>query len=196
MNKRTKMRRSALILVGAVALCIVGAFAVVSNRPVESENVSRTLEDVIKTRQTWDVAFEEWFGRAAPDFKLKDIEGVEHKLSDYKGRDVLVVFWATWCPACNVEIPHLIKLRKEFKREELVILAISSETVEHLKHFAAAKGINYSVVPLGENVLPEPFSNVRSIPTNFFIDKNGNVKLAALGLVSLEDSRAILTAEL
>ena len=127
---------------------------------------------------------------------VKDIDGVEHRLSDYRGRNVVVVFWATWCPACKVEIPHLIELRKEFKQDDLVILAISNETAGQLKQSAADKGINYTVVSRGDEFLPRPFSDVRSIPTNFFIDRNGNVKLVALGLVSLEDSRAILKAEL
>jgi len=195
MFKRTKIRRISLILVGAVALCIVGAFAVVSNKPAESENVGGSLKDVIETRESWDVAFPQWSGKAAPDFTVTDIDGVEHRLSDYRGRNVLVVFWATWCPACNVEIPHLIELRKEFKQDELAILAISNETAGQLKQVAAAKGINYTVVSRGDEFLPRPFSDVRSIPTNFFIDKDGNVKLVALGLVSMEDSRAILKAE-
>ena len=196
MFKGTKIRRISLILVGAVAVCIVGAFAVVSNKPAESENVGGPLEDVIENRESWDVAFAEWSGKAAPDFTVKDIDGVEHRLSDYRGRNVVVVFWATWCPACKVEIPHLIELRKEFKQDDLVILAISNETAGQLKQFAADKGINYTVVSRGDEFLPRPFSDVRSIPTNFFIDRNGNVKLVALGLVSLEDSRAILKAEL
>ena len=196
MNKRIKIIRISLVLVGAVALCMVGAFAFVSNRPAEFKNVDRSLEDVIKARESWDVAFPEWSGKAAPDFTVKDIDGVEHRLSDYRGRNIQVVFWATWCPACNVEIPHLIELRKEFKQDELAILAISNETAEQLKQFAADKGINYTVVSRGDEFLPKPFSDVRSIPTNFFIDKNGNVKLVALGLVSLEDSIAILKADL
>ena len=196
MFKGTKIRRISLILVGAVAVCIVGAFAVVSNKPAESENVGGPLEDVIENRESWDVAFAEWSGKAAPDFTVKDIDGVEHRLSDYRGRNVVVVFWATWCPACKVEIPHLIELRKEFKQDDLVILAISNETAGQLKQSAADKGINYTVVSRGDEFLPRPFSDVRSIPTNFFIDRNGNVKLVALGLVSLEDSRAILKAEL
>ncbi len=201
MNKRAKIRRIALILVGAAALSLVAAFAVVSNQPAESQVADASLQDnslqeVIKARQTWDVAFPEWSGKVAPDFKVTDIDGDEHRLSDYRGRNVMVVFWATWCPACNVEIPHLIKLRKQLTGDELVILAMSNESDEDLKKFAAAKEINYSVVSLAGKALPEPYSNVRSIPTNFFIDKNGNIKLAALGLVPLEDSKAILEADL
>lgn len=183
-----------MIVVGAVAVSMVGALAIVSKQPAEPQMASGRMDDVIKSRETWDVAFPEWSGRAAPDFTVTDVDGVEHKLSDYRGRNVLLVFWATWCPACNVEIPHLIGLRREYKQDDLVILALSNEPAGHLKSFAAAKGIDYPVVALGASVLPPPYGDVTSIPTNFFIDGNGAIKIAAVGLVSLEDSRAILQA--
>jgi len=195
MDKRTRMRRIAVIVVGTAAVSMVGAFAIVSNQPAESRIAGGSLDEVIESRDTWDVALPEWSGRAAPDFTVTDVDGVEHKLSDYRGRNVLLVFWATWCPACNVEIPHLIELRREYKQDDLAILALSNETARHLKSFGDTKGINYSVVPIGASVLPQPYAGVRSIPTSFFIDKNGTIKLAAVGLVSLEDSRAILQAE-
>lgn len=194
MDKRTKMRRIAVIVVGAVAVSMVGAFAIVSNQPAESQIAGGSLDDVIESGETWDVTFPEWSGRVAPDFTVTDVDGAEHRLSDYRGRNVLLVFWATWCPACNVEIPHLIGLRKEYKQDDLAILALSNETARHLKSFGATKGINYSVVPLGASALPQPYADVRSIPTSFFIDKSGTIKLAAVGLVSLEDSRAIIEA--
>lgn len=195
MDKRTKMRRVGWIMIGAVAVGMVGAFAIVRNNPTEPTNVGTSLEDVIEAGKTWDVAFAEWSGRAAPDFTVRDIEGIQHRLSDYRGRDVLVVFWATWCPACKMEIPHLIELRETFEADKLAILAISNETAEHLKQFAASSGINYSVASLGAARLSSPFADVRSIPTTFFIDGNGIIKLAAVGLVSVEEARAILHAE-
>ena len=196
MDKRTKIRRIGVIVAGAVAVCMVGAFAIVSNQPAEPEDGAGSLDSVIEARETWDVAFPAWSGKAAPDFTVTDVDGIEHRLSDYRGRDVLVVFWATWCPACNVEIPHLVELRRQFEQDELAILAMSNEAAPHLKNFADGKGINYSVASLGSSVLPEPYAGVRSIPTSFFIDKHGIIKLGAVGLVSLEDSRAILRAEL
>jgi peroxiredoxin len=196
MDKRTKMRRVGWIMMVVVAVGIVGAFAIVRNNPTEPKNADTGLDDIIKAGKTWDVAFAEWSGRAAPDFTVRDIEGIQHRLSDYRGRDVLVVFWATWCPACKMEIPHLTELRETFEADELAILAISHETAEHLKQFAASSGINYSVVPLGASRLSSPFADVRSIPTTFFIDRNGIIKLAAVGLVSGQESKAILHAEL
>ena len=195
MDKRTKMRRVGWIIIGAVAVGMVGAFAIVRNDPTESKSASQNLDDVIKARKTWNVAFAGWSGRAAPDLIVSDIEGVRHRLSDYRGRDILVVFWATWCPACKMEIPHLIELREMFDADELAILAISNETTEHLKQFTASSGINYSVAPLGAAGLASPFADVRSIPTTFFIDRNGVIKLAAEGLVTVEEAKAILLAE-
>jgi peroxiredoxin len=196
MTKQKKIQTAALIVIGLAAVVVVAVFAAVDNHPAGSERVSgMSLDDIVKSRKTWNAAFTTWLGKAAPDLAVKDIEGTEHRLSDYYGRDVLVVFWATWCPACNMEIPHLIELRKMLGEDKLMILAISNETAEHLEQFVAAKGINYAVVPLGSSALPGPFSNVTSIPTTFFIDRNGTIKLAAEGLVSLEEAKAILQAE-
>jgi peroxiredoxin len=79
--------------------------------------------------------------------------------------------------------------------DKLAILAISNEEPEHLKHFAESKGINYTVASLGDNPLPEPFANVTSIPTSFFIDPEGKIKFAAVGLVPLADAKVIMNIQ-
>ena len=162
---------------------------------VASAKSNKTLEDIIKSAQTWGAAFKPWFGKSAPDFTVTDIEGKEHRLSDYIGKNVLVVFWATWCPPCHKEIPHLIELRKQISENELGIIAISNEDPGTIKAFVNSKGINYSVVSITGTMLPNPFSNVSSIPTTFYIDRNGRIKLVAVGLVELDDTQAILKAE-
>ncbi|MHC4433474.1 MAG: TlpA family protein disulfide reductase [Planctomycetota bacterium] len=194
MDKQKRIWTVGWIVVGVVALGMVGAFAIVENSSTESKSVGTGLDDVIEARRTWNVAFAEWSGKEAPDFTVSDIEGVRHRLSDYRGRDVLVVFWATWCPACKMEIPHLNELRETFEEGELAILAISNETAEDLKQFATSASIDYSVVSLGAAGLSSPFADVRSIPTTFFIDRDGLIKLAAEGLVSADESKAILRA--
>ena len=181
-----------------VAVVVVAVFARVRNNSPSSAPISGTgpasLDNIVNSRQSWDVAFESWSGKAAPDFVVNDINGQTHSVRDYRGKNMLVVFWATWCPACKLEIPHLIELRKLYNEDELGILAISNESPEDLKQFAAAKGINYSVASLGGAPLPAPFSGVTSIPTTFFIGRDGTIKLTALGLVSLEESKAIIKA--
>ena len=111
MKKQIKVQKVALI-VRAVAVAVLGASAIVSNHLTETKYSGMSLRDIVESRKTWDTAYTSWYGEQIPDFTVKDIDGKSHKLSDYHGRDVLVVFWATWCPACNSEISHLIKLRK------------------------------------------------------------------------------------
>lgn len=158
MNRQTKLRKSILIAISVLGISVVGGFAIFNGYSAETKNASApSLQDIVKSAETWGAAFTSWTGKDAPNLTVEDIESRTHKLSDYRGRDVLVVFWATWCPACNAEIPHLIELRKIFPQEKLAILAISNEQPEHLKHFAAAKKINYSVASSDVGALPAPF---------------------------------------
>jgi len=196
MNGKAKMRKLVLIVIGTVAIAMLGGFVIVKNYPAETESVSApNLQDIVKSARTWNAAFKSSYGENAPDFTVEDVDGRRHRLSDYRGRDVLVVFWATWCPACNMEIPHLIELRKTLAEDKLAIVAISNEPSDVLRQFVAAKNINYAVASTDVGTLPAPFSRVTSIPTTFFIDREGVIKLAAEGLVSLEETKAIMQAE-
>ncbi len=154
-------------------------------------DTSTQLERIIAARRTWDVDFASSFGQPIADFSVRDITGTEHKLSDYRGKHVVVVFWATWCPACNEEIPHLIKLRDTLSPDKLQILAISNEPPELLKPFVDSKQINY-IVATANSPLPPPLNRVRGIPATFFIDPDGKLKLAAVGVISLEEDIAII----
>jgi peroxiredoxin len=195
MSNQAKISTISWIVVGFVVVAAVAVFTIVGNRFAQPKNATgKSQKQIIKPQSTWDVAFTASFGKNAPDFSVEDIDGKTHKLSDYQGRNVMVVFWATWCPACNLEIPHLIELRKTFADEKLAILAISNEEPERLKQFVESKGINYTVTSLGGNPLPTPFADVTSIPTTFFIDPEGKIKFAAVGLVSLADAKVIMNA--
>ena len=153
-----------------------------------------SLSDVIKAAKTWRPSFTSWYGKEAPDFTLTDITGKEHKLSDYKGKKVLLIFWATWCPPCRKEIPDLIELRKTVGKDELAMLAISNEQTNLVKGFVDQAKINYTVM-LDRGALPGPYNAINAIPSSFFIDAEGKIKLATSGLVSLEEIKAILQAE-
>jgi peroxiredoxin len=193
MINQIKNKKVLLVVLGILTISVVVVFGIIQNQPISPEKEKdANLDDIIKSRKTWNTSFTSWAGKKAPDFLLNDIEGNQHRLSDYKGKNVMLVFWATWCPACNMEIPHLIELRKIYGEEKLAILAISNESTELLKQFAAEKGINYKLLSPGNKLLPAPFADVQAIPTTFFIDRKGAIKLAAEGLVSLEESKAIL----
>ena len=196
MSNQKKLQKISFVVVGIAAFAVVVVFASVRSRlDLPQEAIGKSPESNAEAPKTWDVAFASSFGKEAPDFSVNDIEGKTHKLSDYRGRNVVVVFWATWCPACNHEIPHLVELRKMLPEDKLAILAISNEEPGHLKHFAESKGINYTVASLGDSPLPEPFANVTSIPTSFFIDPEGKIKFAAVGLVKLADAKVIMNIE-
>ncbi len=86
-----------------------------------------SLHNVLSAARTWGPIHTSWYGKEAPDFTMTDINGKEHKLSDYRGRDVMIIFWATWCMPCVIEVPHLISLRNAIGEDELAMLAISNE---------------------------------------------------------------------
>ncbi len=132
--------------------------------------------------------FEDYYGKAAPEMTLKTIDGDEIKLSDLKGKRVMLDFWATWCGPCKREIPHLVKLRETTSEDELVIIGISNEPADKIRSFGQRMKINYPLVSMNYDAkLPEPFSEITSIPTAFFIDANGVIENALTGYHSLEE---------
>lgn len=158
------------------------------------------LKKVIDAAGNWGPTFESWFGKSAPDFTLTDINGKQHKLSDYRGKNVMLIFWATWCGPCRMEIPELIQLRNTVSKDKLAMLAISyispRNTTEMVKNFVAQnKEINYTVLSVNSSDLPAPYNLVNPIPCSFFIDPQGVIKLATVGLLQLSDMKAVLQAE-
>jgi len=153
-----------------------------------------SLNDIIKNARTWSAAYQSWYGKPAPNFTLTDITGKDHRLSDYRGRSVMLIFWATWCQPCIIEIPHLIALRNIISKDKLAMLAISNEQPERVKTFVSERKLNYTVLLNPQN-MPEPYSYVNAIPSSFFIDPNGRIKLATTGLLSLPEIKAILQAQ-
>ncbi|MHC4456079.1 MAG: peroxiredoxin family protein [Planctomycetota bacterium] len=180
-------------IVAVIILVAVIGWTLVKQNPSEQSHQAG-LDGIIKAARNWGPAYKSWHGKMAPDFALTDITGKQHKLSDYRGKDVVLTFWATWCPACNMEIPHLIQLRNDIGEDKLAILAISNEQQPVLERFVADRGINYTVL-INQLVLSMPYSAVSSIPSSFFIDAEGKIKLGAIGVLSLEEIKAVLKAQ-
>ncbi len=161
------------------------------------EGSRASLGPIIRAARTWEPAYESWYGKTAPDFALKDLAGKEHKLSDYRGKKVMLVFWATWCPPCKMEIPDLVKLRNGLAEDKVAMLAISAEKADLLTRFVEQK-INYTVL-LDTGNMPTPFGFDRiyrtsGVPCGFFIDPRGKIILATSGLISLNELKAIIQA--
>ncbi len=134
-----------------------------------------------------ELILNKYIGTQTPDFTVVDIEGSEITLSSFKGRRVILNFWATWCPPCRMEIPLLIELRKEVHPDKLAIIGISNEDKQQLLDFATKKNINYTIATTDD--LPTPYNYVSSIPTTFFIDRNGIIQDVISGLHTLEEMK-------
>ncbi len=124
---------------------------------------------------------------AAPDFTLQDMSGKTVKLSDQKGKVVLLEFWATWCPPCRAAVPGLEQLHKAYKDKGLVVLAVSMDQGgwDEVKSFVAEKHITYTVLK-GTDTVGEQYQ-VRSIPMTLILNKEGKVSRRYLGMGSDEE---------
>ncbi len=156
--------------------------------------VSKAIGDIIANRTTWNPILSNFYGREMPDFTVKDINGKVHNLKDYRGRNVMVVMWATWCVPCMQEIPVLKALREIMPADKLAVLAISSEPSDTVKQTAESEGLNYTVISY-RDALPQPFSNIRGIPTTFFFRPDGTLKLVVEGGSQLGEMKAIILAD-
>jgi len=124
----------------------------------------------------------------APDFALPDAQGNEIKLSDLKGKVVLLNFWATWCGPCKIEMPWFVEFQRDYKDKGFAVVAVSldEEGWEVVKPFAEDLKLNFPVV-LGDDELADKFGGVVALPTTFIIDKEGRITAKHTGLVSKSD---------
>ncbi len=120
----------------------------------------------------------------APAWRLRDLNGVEVTSEQFKGKVLVVDFWATWCPPCREEIPGYIELTKKYGGQGVVILGVSLDQAgpEVVKAFAAKSGINYPLV-MGDDKVVAAFGGVEGIPTTFLIDRAGQIRDRKVGLV-------------
>jgi peroxiredoxin len=121
--------------------------------------------------------------KPAPDFTLKDADGKDVKLSEYRGKVVLLNFWATWCGPCQLEIPWFIDFEKQYKSQGLEVIGVSmdDEGWPVIKPFVASHKMNYRVL-LGNDSVTQLYGGIDALPTTFLIDRQGRIAKAHVGL--------------
>jgi cytochrome c biogenesis protein CcmG/thiol:disulfide interchange protein DsbE len=135
-------------------------------------------------------------GRTAPDFALTDLSGKTVRLADFKGKVVLLDFWATWCAPCREEIPDFVELQEQYAEQGFTLLGISldEEGAEVVKPFAQQLGINYPVV-IGNTEVSAAYGGMQALPTAFLIGRDGRILEAFVGDRARPDfERAIRSA--
>lgn len=114
--------------------------------------------------------------KKAPDFTLLDLDGGERSLSDFKGKVIILDFWATWCPPCRAEIPHFVELYNDYKDEGLEVIGVSldNNAKKVIPSFSEQYKINY-VLLIADKKVTRDYGGIGSIPTTFIIDRDGNI---------------------
>ena len=118
----------------------------------------------------------------APDFTLTELSGQKLRLADYKGKVVLLDFWATWCGPCKIEIPWFMEFEQQYKDRGFAVLGVSMDEGgwQDVKPFIEERKINYRIL-MGTDAVGQAYGGVDALPTTFLIDQNGVIRKAFLG---------------
>jgi len=126
--------------------------------------------------------------KPAPSFALKDASGKLVQLADYKGKVVLLDFWATWCGPCKIEIPWFTEFERKYKDRGFEVLGVSMDDDgwKSVTPFVTEKKINYRIV-MGDDKTGDQFGGLEALPTTFVIDRSGRIASVHVGLTNKKD---------
>jgi len=136
----------------------------------------------------------------APDFTLESLDGKSVRLSDLRGKAVLLNFWATWCVPCKIEMPWFVDLQREYGAQGLQIVGVAMDDAsnEDIAKFAKDMGVNYPIL-IGKEAVGDQYGGIPALPETFFIGRDGKIVDKILGLKGKgdieEDIRRTLDTE-
>ena len=124
----------------------------------------------------------------AQEFELKSLDGRTMKLSDFRGKVIVLNFWATWCAPCRVETPWLVDLYRQYKEQGLEVVGVSMDDgdQEQVADFVKEMGINYTVL-MGSHAVGDAYGGLRFLPQTFFIGRDGKIIKHSFGTNSKSD---------
>lgn len=202
------MKRNTVVLAAVVAALGVMIWAGVVNyrhRRQEQAKVQQlqamVAESAPASSADADIPEDPLQGQMAPPFTLTDTGGRKVSLSDYKGKAVIVDFWATWCAPCKIEIPWLEQFHNQYAGQGLEILGVSEDNLDpddkakltqekkDIAQKATQLKINYPVL-IDDASVSTPYGGIDGLPTTFFIDRSGKVVASTVGLAARDTIEA------
>ncbi len=192
-------RNLIVILVVVVALGLMawsGYQNLQRRRAAQKAQPHVTLLDQSNQTVQQDVASDEGLpnlrGEKAPSFALKTQDGRKVTLSEYKGKAVLINFWATWCVPCKLEMPWFVELHKQYGPQGFEILGVDEDEEKdrgQIGRFARKIGVNYPIL-IGDDAVSKAYGGVEVLPTSFYVGRDGKVVEEAAGLISRDEIEA------
>jgi thiol-disulfide isomerase/thioredoxin len=201
------VKRNTLVLTAVLFILAAFAWAGWANWEYRKQAAERLLASAAQGELVADPAggapqyLSPLKGKLAPDFALEDLSGRKVSLASYKGKAVLINFWATWCAPCRIETPWLVELRNQYAAQGFEILGVSTDDIDRddpqklsdekkeIARFVEEAHIPYPVLIDGDS-LSKPYGGLDAMPTSFFVDRNGTVVAAQMGLTSKDDIEA------
>lgn len=130
----------------------------------------------------------------APTFAVRGLDGRTVRFTEFKGKPLVLDFWATWCAPCRATMPHLDTVQQRYRERGLVVLGVSVDDADadFVKRYATKLGVKFRLAIADEEVL-ESYGPIRSIPTTFFIDRRGVVTRRVVGYIDAETLDSYVT---
>lgn len=198
-ERMSKVKRSALVLgvmIVGIALLLWAGWHNLRERRLAMQKAQENRVVLIpgKPGQEEQMPAEGYHlrGKAAPGFVLTNLEGKKVSLSDYRGRPVLVNFWATWCGPCKVEMPWFEEFRKQYAGQGFEILGLADDVdagKDTIAKVAQKAGVSYPIL-LTDGKVQSAYGGLDVLPMSFYVDKNGLVVEETAGLGSKDEIEA------
>jgi cytochrome c biogenesis protein CcmG/thiol:disulfide interchange protein DsbE len=200
------VKRNTLVIFSVLLILAAFGWAGWANYEYRKQSAERLLASAAKGELVASADEEPQYlsplkGQPAPVFTLEDLSGKKVSLASYKGKAVLVNFWATWCGPCKLETPWLIELRNQYAAQGFEVLGISADDIDRddpkkfadekkeIGRFVEQMHMPYPVLIEGD-LLSKPYGGLDSLPASFFVDRNGIVVAAQMGITAKDEIEA------
>jgi thiol-disulfide isomerase/thioredoxin len=203
------LKRNTILLFAVLLILVIFGWAGWANWEYRQQAAEKRLASVAKGELVADPTtgglqyFSPFLGKPAPEFTLQNLQGQKVSLESFKGKAVLINFWATWCGPCKIETPWLIELRNKYASQGFEVLGISTEGDDlaaddkagwtkqkaAIAKFVGEEHMPYPVLVNGDS-LSQAYGGLDAMPTSFYVDRKGTVVAAQMGLTSESDIEA------